>query len=310
MRVDRAAAGSAAFKKLSSVVFAKDLALIFAIAVLLASASCRSAVEAEPQNAQVAEQTQPAPSELPANSQPSASPFPNLQSEITDERFKTTNSEIGKFDFRNFTYPLPRGWQHPEVKEITLGNGKVKPVSTNVKEDWTDEERAEAKAARRIGMSYVTTRFMDLTGDGNEEAVVILKVETTGNAIPQLVYVYEWKDGKPQLIWNFRTGDRADGGLKDIRFENGLVALELYGQDRFVLGEIETGKITGDEEQLCCPTYFTRSNYKWNGNNFLLQPKRLTYEIANPNAKPLENFGDIMNDPVKAKKYIDKKAER
>ena len=280
---------------------------LIAIAVVLMFSSCRSEVEAEPQNAAVAEQVQPTPAEPVSNSQPSASPFPNLQAEITDDRFNTTDSEIGKFDFRNFAYPLPRGWQHPEVKEITLDNGKVKPVRVNVDEDMTDEMKAEARALRRIGMSYVTTRFMDLTGDGNDEAIVILKVETTGNAIPQLVYVFEWKDGKPELIWNFRTGDRADGGLKDIRVENGLVALELFGQDRFVLGEVETSKITGDEEQLCCPTFFTRSNYKWNGKSFLLQPKRLTYEIPNLSKAPLENFGDIMNDPIKSQKYLNQR---
>ena len=287
-------------------IFSKGIAGLLAIVCLLMSSSCRNEVEAEPQNVAFTKQTQATPSEHTANTQPSASPFPNLQAEITDDRFKTTNAEIGQFDFRNFTYPLPRVWQHPEAKEITLENGKVKPVAVDVHDDMTDEMRAEARAARRIGMSYVTTRFMDLTGDGNDEAVVILKVETTGNAIPQLVYVYEWKDGAPNLIWNFRTGDRADGGLKDIRVENGLVILELFGQDRFVLGEIETGKITGDEEQLCCPTFFTRSNYKWNGSNFLLQRKRLTFEVADPAAKPLENFGDIMNDPIKSKKYLDR----
>ena len=281
-----------------------------AFAVVLISASCRSGVEAEQQNAPVVEQAQPVPAQPAANSQPSASPFPNLQAEITDDRFKTTDSELGQFDFRNFTYPLPRGWRHPESKDITLDNGKIKPIAANVSDDMSDEMRAEAKASRRIGMSYVTTRFIDLTGDGKDEAVVILKVETAGSAIPQLVYVYEWKDGKPELIWNFRTGDRADGGLKDIRVENGVVVVELYGQDRFLLGETETSKITGDEEQLCCPLFFTRTNYKWNGRTFLLQPKRLTYEIANPSKTPLENFGDIMNDPIKSKKYIDKKSQR
>lgn len=244
---------------------------------------------------------------------PSASPspeIPNLQTEITDDRFKTTNSELGKFDFRNFTYPLPRGWQHPETKEITLENGKVKAVAVDIDEDMSDEIRAERKAARRIGMSYVASRFMDVTADGQDEAVVILKVETTGHAIPQLVYIYAWKDGAPFLLWNFRTGDRADGGLKDIRIENGLLTVELYGQDRFLLGEIETGKITGDEEQLCCPTHFTRTAYKWNGKNFLMQGKRLTFEVDNPSALPLENFGDIMNDPVKSKKYLDANARQ
>lgn len=235
--------------------------------------------------------------------EPSSTPsFPNLQAEIMDERFKRTNSDIGKFDFRNFPYPLPRGWQHPETKEITLEGGKVKPVATDVDEDMSDEERAERKSSRRIGMSYVNAKYLDVTGDGSDEAIVVLKVETGGAAIPQLVYIYEWKDGKPELIWNFRTGDRADGGLKDIRSENGLLTIELYGQDRFLLGEIETGKITGDEEQLCCPTHFTRTAYKWNGRNFLMQDKRLTYEVANPSVAPLENYGDVVNNPQKSRK--------
>jgi len=230
--------------------------------------------------------------------------IPNLQSELLDDRNKTTTSPIGNFDFKNYTYELPRGWQNPDgTAEFTLTNGRVAPVEGKViKEDMTDEEKAEVKLGRRIGMSYVTTKFMDLTGDANDEAIVILKVETAGAAIPQIVYIFEWKDEKPELLWPFRTGDRADGGLKDIRFENGLLVVELYGQDRFVLGQTETGKITGDEEQLCCPTHWTRSFYKWNGKNFLMQGKRLTYSIADPSADPQENLGDKVNAPSKGKK--------
>src|SRR5690606_8303338 len=123
----------------------------------------------------------------------------------------------------------------------------------------------------------------------------ILKIETAGAAIPQIAYIYEWKDGKPELIWHFRTGDRADGGLKDIRPDNGEVLIELYGQDRFVLGEVETGKITGDEEQLCCPTFFTRSSYKYNGTHFIRKGDRLTLLTADPLAEPIKNMGDIVN---------------
>ncbi len=138
--------------------------------------------------------------------------------------------------------------------------------------------------------------------DGADDAAVVLKIETGGAAIPQLVYIYEWKDGQPALLWNFRTGDRADGGLKDIRVEHGELVVELYGQDRFLLGQTETGKITGDEEQLCCPTFFTRTRYKWNGKNFLMQKKRLTYSVENQSAPPVENMGDIVNNPSKSKK--------
>jgi hypothetical protein len=104
------------------------------------------------------------------------------------------------------------------------------------------------------------------------------------------------------LIWPFRTGDRADGGLKDLRLENGNLVIELYGQDRFILGQTETGKITNDIEQLCCPTHFSRSVYKWNGKNFLMQGKRLTFSIADPSTPPVENLGDIVNAPPKSKK--------
>jgi hypothetical protein len=230
--------------------------------------------------------------------------IPNLQSEILDDRNKTTTSPIGNFDFKNYTYQLPRGWQNPDgTAEITLTNGRVAPVQGKVvKEEMTDDEKAQVKQRRRIGMSYVTTKFIDATGDGEDEAVVILKVETGGSAIPQIVHVFTWKDGKPELLWPFRTGDRADGGLKDIRVENGLLIVELYGQDRFILGQTETGKITGDEEQLCCPTFWTRSFYKWNGKNFLMQGKRLTHSVADPHLPPLENLGDKVNAPPKGKK--------
>jgi hypothetical protein len=272
----------------------KEIALIAAIAVLLFGSACQRSAEAEPEtkSADVVAATVPGPSVAPSPT------FPDLQKEILDERFRASASPLAAFDFKNFTYPLPRGWQNPDGSDLTLVSGRVDPVSKHIDEDMADDEKVEARATRRIGMSHVTTRYLDLTGDGQDEAVVVLKVETTGAAIPQLVYIFEWKDGKPELVWNFRTGDRADGGLKDIRYENGLVIVELYGQDRFLLGQTETGKITGDEEQLCCPTYFTRSSYKWNGSSFLLQGKRLTFEVANPTAPPVENLGDIVNNPA------------
>ncbi|MEQ1923613.1 MAG: hypothetical protein ABL952_13990 [Pyrinomonadaceae bacterium] len=242
----------------------------------------------------------------PQTPQPTIAPtpaIPNLQAELTDPKNSTTAFAIGTFDFKNYTYELPRGWQNPDGStEITLVNGKVAPIETNTNDKMDDAEKATAKAGRRIGLSYVATKYFDLTGDGEDEAVVVLKIETGGSAIPQVAYVFTWKDGKPELIWPFRTGDRADGGLKNVFAENGMFVVELYGQDRFLLGEIETGKITDDVEQLCCPTNFTRSAYKWNGKNFLMQGKRLTFLTADPAAAPVENLGDKVNNPQKPKK--------
>ncbi len=278
----------------------KEIAGFFAIAVLLFLVSCGSA-EAERSSA-----PESAPATRPKNFQEAvAAPspaMPDLQAEILDGRGKTTSSPLGQFDFRNFTYPLPRGWQHQDGDEIVLINGKLDPKFKDIEEEMSPEEKAAARAERRIGMSYVTAKYLDANADGADDAVVVLKIETGGAAIPQLVYIYEWKDGQPSLLWNFRTGDRANGGLKDIRAENGQVVVELYGQDRFLLGQYETGKITGDEEQLCCPTYYTRTFYKWNGKVFLMQGRRLTFETANPSARPLENLAEVVNDPKNLKK--------
>lgn len=153
---------------------------------------------------------------------------------------------------------------------------------------------------RKIGASYVKTKFGEVTGDGQDEALVIIKIETGGAALPQVVYVFEWKNNQPEIIWYFRTGDRADGGLRELRAENGELVIELYGQDRFIFGDVETLKIVGDEEQLCCPTYFTRNRYKLTNGRFVLQGKRLTYSIAEPNAPPVENMGEV--EKVKSKK--------
>jgi hypothetical protein len=227
--------------------------------------------------------------ETPATPEPApTAKIPNLQTELTDERNKTTASAIGAFDFKNFKYPLPRGWQDSDGKEVELVDGK-RPM------EMTEE-------VERIGLSYVTTKFLDATADGQDEAFVILKIETGGGAIPQIVYVFGWKDNAPELIWYFRTGDRADGGLKDIRTENGLAVVELFGQDRYILGELDTSKITGDEEQLCCPTHFTKSRYKWNGNAFRLEGKRLTYQTADTNAAPVENMVEVVEKQNSGKK--------
>lgn len=217
------------------------------------------------------------------NSETESNQTQNLQPDSTKtpptpEPTQTTTSPIGKFDFKNYTYPLPRGWQGA-VSEITLENGKA-PLSM-------DEEE------KKIGASFIKTNFGDVTGDGQDEAFVILKIETGGSALPQIVYVFEWKNEKPELIWHFRTGDRADGGLRDIKADNGELVIELYGQDRYIFGEVETLKIVGDEEQLCCPTYFTRNRYKLTNGRFVLQGKRQTYSIAEPNAAPIENMGEI-----------------
>jgi hypothetical protein len=38
---------------------------------------------------------------------------------------------------------------------------------------------------------------------------------------PYYVYIFIVENGKPELIWHFETGDRADGGLRQVFAEKG-----------------------------------------------------------------------------------------
>jgi hypothetical protein len=221
-----------------------------------------------------AESANPTPVRVPENELESAPEIPVAELELVETRNSKTDSEIGKFDFKNFTYPLPRGWQDVDRGELMLVDGRRR----------TTEEK--------IGMEYLSTKFFDANGDGVDDAVVILRIGTAGNAIPHIAYVFEWKNEKPELIWYFRTGDRADGGLKNIYPEDGDVVVELFGKDRYIFGEMETLKITGDEVQLCCPTYFTKTKYKWKNGAFSMDGDRLTYPVGDPEAEPVANMGE------------------
>src|SRR4051794_2128900 len=61
------------------------------------------------------------PPQAPAATVAQTPAFPNLQTELIDKRDKETISPLGKFDFKNYTYTLPRGWQNPDGSDdITL----------------------------------------------------------------------------------------------------------------------------------------------------------------------------------------------
>src|SRR5688572_31899953 len=75
--------------------------------------------------AETVQTVEPHAASLPPPATPSAGPppvIPNLQAEILDGRFRITTSPIGSFDFRNYSYEPPRGWQNPDGSPITLTN--------------------------------------------------------------------------------------------------------------------------------------------------------------------------------------------
>ena len=153
-------------------------------------------------------------------------------------------------DFENFEYPhlCFDGNNRP----FTLKNGR-----------YTNKGGGE--------LDYARVKYADVTGDGKPEAMVILTIDTGGTAHPHCVFIFSLEDAATKRVkdlWDFETGDRADGGLRRIYGQDGSLIIE-----RYVL-ESNWGS--------CCSKYFMREKYRWNGHKF---QKEQDEKLDNPSRR-------------------------
>jgi len=183
----------------------------------------------------------------------STSPI-NIEPQITPN----LDSAIHQIDFKNFTYTGPDNY----AETFTLRNGEMPSIPH--KED---------------GITFDDIKYFDLTGDGEEEAVVTMGIITGGSAMPNLVFIYTIKNKKPKVLWRFITGDRAEGGLKKIYSDGGELIVELYGDSKLIDGKwqstVPEEKFKGD----CCPTLYTKTKMRWDGKRFIVDGTPELFDI-------------------------------
>jgi hypothetical protein len=160
---------------------------------------------------------------------------------------------IRDIDFKNFTYPkLPTG-KCSRMSKVRVRDGK-----------YGSFKNFSPRVVPRAGcwqVSVGTVIYGDVTGDGREEAIVVLYAEMGGTESSDDVFIYSLRNGKPVLLWKFWTGDRADGGLVKLYAENGKLVVELAGKNKFIGGDYFAND--GTSNGACCPTVITRSKYQW-----------------------------------------------
>lgn len=185
------------------------------------------------------------------------------------------SSSIRNIDFTNFEFS---GKTYGEYKtpypedRFALHNGKYG--------DW------------RYGMTLEKTLYGDVTGDGEEEAILVFFQETDGSAGIHSVYIYSLEHQKPNLLWAFMTGDRSHGGLRRVFVENGKLVTELFGKETHIEGESAT--VGSEASTMCCPKSYTRTRYQWRGNQFqqvgeMEVEKNPAAETQCPTCLPIEN---------------------
>lgn len=175
-----------------------------------------------------------------------ASPTPNIT------QSNAPSSSIRSVDFANFTYSWTADLGDPK-KTFALRKGEFPPT------------RNERGLVQGMGVSLERVEYGDVTGDGQEEAIVVLSILTGGSAAPHVIYVYARGGDQTSLLWSGSTDDRADGGLQKVYAQNGQLVVERFSP---------IGK-KGD----CCPTRFTRTRFEWRGHRFHRKGKEETLPI-------------------------------
>ena len=172
--------------------------------------------------------------------------LPQFHSRFCDARHTSGTGGIRAVDFCNFAYPgikTPRksiGWPDPEF--------------------WLKEGVRQPEDKFGSGLiTLETIQYADVTGDGQEDALITLVWHSGGTMQVGMVYVWSIKDSKPVALWDFAGGDRGYGGLRRVYEKGGDLVLEVYDPDA----------VAGN----CCSRRFIRTRFRWNGYKFLQQGK-------------------------------------
>ena len=180
----------------------------------------------------------------------------------TSERFDySAYNAVSSGVFANFTYPsrpLFQGATDDHGRRFfTLRHGIFEPGIN------------ERGYIERLGAYLKSVEFADVTGDGRKEAIVAVGNLCDCSGVWFGIYVYKLAGRKPtRLLWAFRTGDRAVGGLRHVYGLRGKLIVELYG---IASGPNLPPKSYNGAQ--CCTNDYTRRRYKWNGSRFIQQGK-------------------------------------
>lgn len=151
--------------------------------------------------------------------------------------FAQAQTGIRQVDFKNFTYEPFCVAETPE--KVTVKDG-----------EFFQEKEIDGYTDRFYFKAFDIT-FGDLTGDGKEEAVVLTICNTGGTGNFSEGFVYGMKNEKPEILARIEGGDRAYGGLREARVENGSLIVERN----------DVGELGG----ACCPEFAVTTRYKLNG---------------------------------------------
>jgi len=135
---------------------------------------------------------------------------------------------------------------------------------------FTRQKGAEAiqfrdgKYVGESNLNYFLMRiaYGDITGDGNEEAIILLRGQNTPvSRTLDEIFIYGQKNGRASLLANFEGGKRGDYILSisrlgsNFKVENNVLVID------------QATAVEGDNN--CIPTRYYTIKYCWNGSQMV-----------------------------------------
>ena len=148
--------------------------------------------------------------------------------------------DIHGVDFRNYRYyPTCLNWEEP-------AKVAVKAINSSYTKSGPDGE---------VTFKVTDVVYGDLNGDGMDEAVVLTDCNTGGSGRFDDGFLYTIRNGKPVMLSQIEGGDRANGGIRGVRIENGLLKVER-------LGSMPSGRAVGAD-------FIDTTTYRLSGSKLL-----------------------------------------
>jgi hypothetical protein len=150
----------------------------------------------------------------------------------------SAQSDIHAVDFKNFTYMAYCVGDSPQ--KITVKSG-----------EFSKETPADGYVDH-FYFAVSDIAYGDLNGDKRDEAIVITSCSTGGTGNFSEGFVFTIKGAKPVIAARIEGGDRAFGGLRATRVDNGLLLVDRNSPGR--------------NGGACCPEMIITTSYKLVGN--------------------------------------------
>lgn len=148
-------------------------------------------------------------------------------------------NDIRQVDFKNFTFSKSKNGKGAEVIQFRDG-----------------------KYVGGEGLNYSLMRFAygDLTGDGNEEAVILLRGQNSLiNRTLDEVFIYKSENGRAILLTSFEGGKRGDYICSVLHSESNFKV-----EDNLLIID-QAVALEGDDDYI--PTRYYTITYRWDGDS-------------------------------------------